>query len=63
MILTLLACSILRSRLALQHVTKCLPPRVAIYKRQEDAYKFLEEYIKDRHVREAMLNEHALPAA
>lgn len=62
-VLTLLAFNILRNRTNLEHVTKNLPPSIKIYQQQEDAYKFLEECIQHRHVRDAVLIQYSCNSA
>src|SRR5260370_14255888 len=65
-VLAILAFSILKSRqkdeaieTMLQQVAKPLSAKINIYKRQEDAYKFLQEYSKHRHVREAVMLQYS----
>jgi len=69
-VLTILAFSTLKSRQTnkavegkLDQLTKILPKETKIYEKQIDAYKFLEGYIRERHVKDAVLLQYSCTTA
>jgi len=69
-VLGVVAFSVLRNRhidetikTMLAQVVSSLPPRAKVYDQQENAYKFLEEYIQRHYVREAILLQYSCTSA